>query len=230
MPWKLRINRRQTAVIETTIVKPLDPFIPTRQSLLSRLKDLDDQDSWKVFFDTYWRIIYNAAVRAGLSDAEARDVVQETILSVSRKLPGFDYDPAKGSFKGWLLTVTRWRIADQFRKRGPGSAQPRHQRMAQTSTSRTATVERLADPADSALEALWDREWERTLLKAALERAKKKADSRDYQAFDLCVNQGVPFSEVARLLRLSRLQVYRAKYRVKKLVEQEIASLKNKLL
>jgi len=65
---------------------------PTRQSLLSRLKSWDDQESWKDFFDTYWRLIYNAAVRAGLTEPEAQDVVQETLLSVAKKIPEFKYD------------------------------------------------------------------------------------------------------------------------------------------
>ena len=59
-------------------------FIPTRHSLLSRLKDWNDQESWRVFFDTYWKLIYHAAVKAGLSDAEAQDVVQDTVISVMK--------------------------------------------------------------------------------------------------------------------------------------------------
>src|SRR5256885_17130220 len=76
---------------------------PTRQSLLSRLKDLGDQQSWRDFFDTYWKLIYSAALQAGLTDAEAQDVVQDTVLSVAKKMPDFTYDPAVGSFKRWLL-------------------------------------------------------------------------------------------------------------------------------
>src|SRR3954471_1118795 len=98
----------------------VNELIPTRQSLLSRLKDWNDQESWKVFFDTYWKLIYNAAVKAGLTDAEAQDVVQETVLSVLKKMPGFDYSAEKGSFKGWLLRLTSWRIVDQLRKRQKG--------------------------------------------------------------------------------------------------------------
>ena len=62
-------------------------FLPTQRSLLVRLKNLDDQTSWKHFFDTYWKIIYDVARRAGLADAEAQDGVQETIIYVSRKMP-----------------------------------------------------------------------------------------------------------------------------------------------
>ena len=142
-------------------------LIPTRQSLLSRLRDWNDQDNWKVFFDTYWRIIYNAAVKAGLTDAEAQDVVQETVVSVMKSMPDFKYDVQKGSFKGWLLRLTNWRIADQLRKRQRGitrgNLEPR------TST-RTATIERVADPASAQLEARWDVEWEQNLMEAAIER------------------------------------------------------------
>ena len=92
-------------------------FPPTRHSLLTRLKDWDDQTSWREFFDTYWRLIYAVALKAGLSDAEAQDVVQETVLTVAKKVGAFEAQP-DGSFKGWLLQITRRRMADQFEKRG----------------------------------------------------------------------------------------------------------------
>src|SRR6185295_216309 len=96
-----------------------DEMIHTRATLLQRLKDWQDQSSWQEFFDTYWRIIYGVARKAGLTDAESQDVVQETLVSVAKHMPTFDYDPAIGSFKAWLLNMTRWRIIGQFRKRRP---------------------------------------------------------------------------------------------------------------
>ena len=71
-----------------------DPFIPTRWSLISRLKDWDDRESWKNFFDTYWKLIYGAAIKAGLSDVEAEEVVQETVIT--EEAPG----AARGSRSG----------------------------------------------------------------------------------------------------------------------------------
>src|SRR5205814_8862902 len=96
--------------------KSFDP-IPTRHSLLNRLKDWGDQASWQDFFDTYWRLIYNVAVKAGLTDTQAQDVVQETVIAVARKIPELKADPAHGSLSAWLVRLTRWRIAEQFRKR-----------------------------------------------------------------------------------------------------------------
>ena len=96
-------------------------LIPTRRSLLSRLRDLGDQESWSDFFHSYWRLIYEVALKAGLSDADAQEVVQETVISVAKQMPGFKYDRAKGSFKNWLQNTTRWRIQDQLRKRPRGA-------------------------------------------------------------------------------------------------------------
>src|SRR5262245_3254747 len=148
-----------------------DDLLPTRWSLLTRLKNWDDQASWQEFFDTYWKLIYGVALKAGLSDAEAQDVVQETVITVAKNLDQFKTDPAHGSFKGWLLHTTRWRIADQFRKRSPERGLGgRHT----DATSRTDTAERIPDPSGSGLEALWDEEWEKNLLAVATENVKRQ--------------------------------------------------------
>lgn len=96
-----------------------DELIPTRWSLVERLKDASDQQSWREFFETYRRLILGVALKSGLTEAEAEEVLQETVISVAERMPVFKADPAAGSFKSWLLLVTRRRIADQFRKRPP---------------------------------------------------------------------------------------------------------------
>src|SRR5688572_1591832 len=94
----------------------MDDSLPTRRSLLSRLRNLGDSESWRTFFETYWRLIYNVARKSGLSDDQAQDVVQDTVIAVARKMPEFRYDPAKGSFKQWLLLICRRRIQDHLRR------------------------------------------------------------------------------------------------------------------
>jgi len=196
-------------------------FIPTRRSLLSRLKDWADQESWRTFFDTYWKLIYNTAIKTGLTDEEAQDVVQETMASISRMMPAFDYQRA-GSFKQWLLRLTAWRIKDQIRKRQLGI---RHPNPAATGTTRTATIERLADPAVPELAALWEEEWKNNLLEVALERVKQQVDPRQYQMFDFYVLKEWPVSRVTNALNVNRGQVYLAKHRISTLIKKEIASL-----
>src|SRR5262249_59446262 len=94
-----------------------DDRIPTRASLLDRLRNPDDSASWNEFYRIYRELIYSVARRASLTEQEAQEVVQDTLISVAKKMPEFTYDPSKDSFKGWLLTVTRWRIRDQLEKR-----------------------------------------------------------------------------------------------------------------
>ena len=200
-------------------------LLPTRRTLLSRLKDWNDQENWRVFFDTYWRLIYSTAIKGGLTDAEAQDAVQETVISVMKSMPTFQYDPQKGSFKGWLLQLTRWRILDQLEKRDTRLA---HRQAPPGTSTRTATIERLADPSGPALEAAWDQEWEANLLEAAVARVKQKVDPKQYQVFDLLVFKQWPVAKVARFLGINAGRVYLAKHRITKLVKKEVAHLRDK--
>ena len=200
-------------------------LIPTRKSLLSRLKNWSDQESWRMFFETYWRLIYSAAMKAGLSDAEAQDVVQETIICVMKSMPNFKYDAAKGSFKGWLLRLTGWRIADQLRKRQPAAI---HQGREPRTSTKTGTVERLPDPVSLKLEAAWEEDWERNLVEAAIERVKRKVDPRHYQIFDLYVVKEWPVTKVARTLKVNAGKVYLIKHRLNNLIKKEVSHLQTK--
>src|SRR5882724_10182973 len=182
-------------------------MIPTRQSLLSRLKDWGDNKSWKDFFDTYWKFIYRAGIKAGLTDVEAEDLVQETMFSVAKSMPGFKYRAEHASFKAWLMRLTRWRIADQFKKR-PGGAD---RASGQEEGPPTEADEEMADPASVNLEATWNEDWELNLMEAALERVKKKVDPEMYQIFDCYVFQEWPASRVVRALHVNPARVYLAK-------------------
>ncbi len=199
-----------------------DEFIPTRQSLISRLKDWDDQESWRRFFDTYWRLIYNAALKAGLTETEAQDVVQETLISVAKKMPGFKYDPAIDSFKGWLFYQTRLRIADQFRKRRQAGAQNRR---ASDDAARTATIQRVADPASLDLDAIWDEEWRVNLMHAATARVKAQVSPEQYEMFYLYVIKEMTVRQVASRLGVNAAQIYLAKHRISRLLKKEIGKL-----
>jgi RNA polymerase sigma factor (sigma-70 family) len=98
---------------------PDSDSLPTRASLLSRVRDVGNAEGWSEFFKRYRDLIRRLALRAGLNDSEADDVLQETMTCLARQLPEFRYDPARGSFKGWLSTIVRRRVIDQLRKRRP---------------------------------------------------------------------------------------------------------------
>ena len=94
--------------------------IQTRPSLLNRLKSGDDAGSWQEFYGVYGKLVRDFAIRAGLTDSEADEVVQETAIAVARHLPKFRYDRKVCRFKTWLLNQTSWRIKDQLKKRAKG--------------------------------------------------------------------------------------------------------------
>jgi RNA polymerase sigma factor (sigma-70 family) len=201
-----------------------ETWLPTRQTLLSRLKNWDDQKSWREFFNLYWRLIYGVARQAGLSDAESQDVVQETILTVAKQMPEFRYDKAKGSFKSWLRKTARWRIQDQFRRR------QRDQRLtAASSDGDTAAAQPEATSDHDPFEAIWEEEWRQNLLEVAIDRVKKQVEPREFQVFDLCTNKQWSPARVARALHLFRPQVYYFNKKITRLIEREASRLNNEI-
>ena len=198
-----------------------DELLPTRRSLIERLRDLGDQPSWREFFETYWKLIYGAAIRAGLSDQEAEDVVQETVIGVARKMESFRYDPAVCSFKGWLMHVTRCRIADQFRRRRPQNvplAEPRADTTAETTLN-------LHDPAADVLEGIWNEEWQKNLVDVAMDRVRRRANPEHYQIFHLHAVKGLGVRDVAKLTGASLPKVYVTYHRIAKMVKTEVRRL-----
>jgi RNA polymerase sigma-70 factor (ECF subfamily) len=196
-------------------------LLATRRSLVDRLADWDDQRRWQEFFDTYWELIYSTALKCGLTDTEAQEVVQETVITVAKKIDKLKYDPAIGSFKGWLLQITRWRIADEFRKREPANTRrprPTHDRQ-------TGTIERVPDSNIVDLEALWEKEWQENLFAAASARVRKKVDPKQFQIFDCYVRKEWPAQKVAERLHVNIGQVYLARHRVAALLKKEIKAL-----
>ena len=199
-----------------------EEFIPTRYSLLSRLQDWDDQESWKDFFDTYWRLIYAIALKSGLTEAEAQDVVQETVICVARDIDKFKRDRKFGSFKGWLRNLTRWRIADQLRSRKPNAL---GEDGLSNGSNRLVDLAEIPDPVDGGLEAVWEAEWQSNLMEAALERVKRRVKEEHYQMFDLNVVREWPANKVAKTLEVSVAQVYLAKHRILALLKKEVRLL-----
>src|SRR5262245_60824978 len=79
----------------------------TRGSLIVRLRDPKDADAWRQFIDLYGSLIYSFSRKKGLQDADAADLMQEVLRSVAGAAGRLNYDPRRGSFRGWLYTITR---------------------------------------------------------------------------------------------------------------------------
>lgn len=199
-------------------------YAKTRKSLIARLENWEDQRTWDEFYQTYWRLIYAVAVKAGLRNEEAFDCVQETILSIAKQSKKNLYDPAQGSFKTWLMNMTRWRINDQFRKRRKDTAMTGGD---WDNDRKTAVIDRVEDPGGDVLERLWEVEWKKNLADAALARVKAQVSPKQYQIFDCYVIKQWDARKVQEKLNVSMAQVYLAKHRVGTVLKRELAKLED---
>ena len=202
-----------------------DSFLPTRQSLLSRLRDCQDQAGWQEFFDSYWRLLYNVARKSGLADAEAQDVVQNTFIYLTRRMPNFRYDPKRGSFKSWLRVVARSRINVHFRRE---KAEEKFAREPLPGTDPAAAdpLDEIPDSSAAALDELWQREWEENLVRTAMRRLRTKVSAQQLLIFRLATFGEVPVAQVTKKLGVNQAQIYLARHRVGKLLKAEVQRLR----
>ena len=204
----------------------LQAYAKTRKSLIARLDNWEDQKTWDEFYQTYWRLIYSVAIKAGLRPEEAFDCVQETILSIAKHSKKKLYDPEQGSFKTWLMNMTRWRINYQFRKRKNDTAMMGGE---WDDERKTAVIDRIEDPNGDVLSRLWDVEWKKNVADAALARVKAQVSPKQYQIFDFYVIRQWSPQKVQEKLNVSMAQVYLAKHRVGAVLKKELAKLEDEM-
>src|SRR5436190_18673733 len=147
----------------------------TRASLLVRLRDGGDTGAWQEFVHLYAPVIYGFARKRGLQDADAADLMQDVLRSLSTAVHRLEYDPVRGTFRGWLFTVTRNKVFNFLESRSrrvQGSGDSRVQQR----------LEQHAD-ADGALSGAWEADYQRNLAAQAMERVKSEFQAGTWQAF-----------------------------------------------
>lgn len=200
-----------------------EAYAKTRKSLIARLDNWEDQRTWDEFYQTYWKLIYSVAIKSGLRSEEAFDCVQETILSIAKQSKKNMYNPELGSFKAWLMNMTRWRINDQFRKRKKDTAMSVG--LEEEEGRKTAVIDRIEDPNGDVLGRLWETEWKKNLADAALTKVKAQVSPKQFQIFDCYVVKQWDAKKVQTTLNVSMAQVYLAKHRVGSVLKKELAKL-----
>jgi len=195
-----------------------DDLIPTRATLLGRLKNSKDQTSWQEFFDTYSKLIYGVARKAGLSDVEAQEVLQATMDLVAEQMPTFRYDPRIGSFKGWLLNLTRLQVLSRSLKR----------RASPSRRGKGKATE--ADPPKGSVERIWDAEWQNNLTEAAISNVKRRLDPKKYQIYDFCVNKKLALEKVAMLFGITTEEAREAVETITGMITMEAMRLEREML
>ena len=190
---------------------------PTRVSLLTRLKDGADVDAWREFVRLYGPVVYGFARKRGLQDADAADLMQEVLRSVARNAGRMEYDPTRGTFRGWLYTVTRNKIYNFLNG----------QRNRPKAVGDSAHQERLDAVPDreSDRESDWDLEYQRRLSARAMDRVRHEFQPNTWQAFWGTAVEGRGAQDVGSELAMTPGAVYVAKSRVLSRLREEVQRL-----
>jgi len=191
----------------------------TRLSLLLRLRDLNDTAAWSQFVRLYLPLVYHYLRRRGMQDADAADVGQEVLKSVAAAMPGFDYDPARGNFRGWLLTVVRSRTADWLRARS------RREIVAGDSAIAPHRQQQEAEAALDEERRQWEADYQNAIFQCAVEQVQPQVNSATWRAFWQTSVEGQPAAEVAAALGLTTGAVYVARSRVTARLKQQIQEI-----
>jgi RNA polymerase sigma-70 factor (ECF subfamily) len=195
------------------------PAIPlTRATLLVRLRDPGDSEAWSQFVEVYAPVIYAIGRRQGLQDADAADLAQVVLLSVSRAIQRLDYDPERGRFRSWLYTVCRTKLAN---------LQQRQRRQAAAAGGTTALNALDQQPAPAADRDQWEAECERRLFHFAAEQVRPAFEEKTWQAFWRTAVENQRPQQVAAELGLSTGAVYIAKSRVIAKLREAIEGIEN---
>jgi RNA polymerase sigma-70 factor (ECF subfamily) len=184
-------------------------MLSTSTSLLQRLRRPDQEQAWARFVDLYTPLLLAWARKAGLSPDDAADHVQEVFAHLVRKLPEFQYDPQKGSFRGWLRMILVNKLRDRMRRQQPVVGQ-----------ADGAALAGLIDAASS--EPLTEQEHNQYLVRRALELMRTEFEATTWQACWEFVANDRPAAEVASQLGITENAVYIAKLRVLRRLRQEL--------
>ncbi len=189
----------------------------TRPSLLLRIRDARDDQAWAQFVEIYAPLVYGYARKHGLQDADAADLTQEVLRRVARSVDQLEYDPKRGTFHGWLLTVTRNALRKYWSRR---------QRYPQATgdTALQALLEEQPDGADADA-AAWDQEHKWRLFHWAAGQVRGSFQESTWQAFWQTAVEAKSAKEVASSLGMSPGAVYIAKSRVLARLREHIDQL-----
>jgi RNA polymerase sigma-70 factor (ECF subfamily) len=192
---------------------------PTRASLLVRIRDGHDQEAWRQFVQIYAPVVYGFARKRGLQDADAADVMQDVLRRVAGAAARLEYNPSRGSFRGWLYTVARNRIftfleAKQHDHGRASGGTDAHVRLESVSISEW----------DSARS--WDDEYERNLLAVAMQHVQTEVQPATWQAFWQTAVEGKQAQAVGKAVGISAGAVYVARSRVLARLKEEVGRLR----
>jgi len=190
----------------------------TRASLILRLQNADDVVAWNEFVAIYVPVILQMAQRHGFQYADAENLVQEVLLSVSRALPQWLDRADRGPFRAWLLRVARNEAVDMLTRR---STRP-------LGHDGQAGEHLMADLADSRaeLESQLERQSTESLFQWAAAQVRESVAENVWQSFWLTHVENVSVEDAARQLKMRPGSVYMARGRVMNRIREVVKSFR----
>jgi len=189
----------------------------TSVSLLDRLADDPDADSWQQLADLYTPLLRQWLRRYDVQDSDADDLIQEVLLVVAREIPSFRHNQRQGAFRNWLRTIVVNRLRNFWRSR-------KHRPHVIGSSSFAEQLDQLKDDG-SGLSRIWNDEHDRHVIGRLLELSQTKFTAGTWQAFRRLMIDGADAETVADELDMSPNAVYIAKSRVLTALRQDAAGL-----
>ena len=190
-------------------------YVPeTRPSLILRLRDARDQQAWTTFLEIYQPLIYRIIRTRHVQDADAREVTQEVLLAVAGSIDRWEADPGRGTFRGWLTTITRNLVVNFLIK------QARHPRGGGDTDFQRAIAELPAPEGEES--AMFDLEQRRQVFRWAADRIRSEFRESNWLAFWRTAVEGNAVADVARDLRISAGLVYVSRNRIMKRLREKV--------
>ncbi|QKK07627.1 MAG: sigma-70 family RNA polymerase sigma factor [Planctomycetota bacterium] len=185
----------------------------TTTALLHGLEDPDNRSAW-VELDARCRpVMLGVARRIGLTESEAEDAVQATMVCFVEAYRGGQYQRERGRLSAFLITILRSRAIDARRR-------------AVARREAAAPIEAVERFSELEVSRIWLDERRSQLLRQAMSELREGgADERMLAAFELFGVRGVAIGEVSERLGMSREEVYNAKYRVTRRLQPVVARL-----
>jgi RNA polymerase sigma factor (sigma-70 family) len=174
----------------------------TTSTLLAALRDPVNQNAWTRIDAHYRPIIERVARRVGLSESDAADAAQETLLSVTKDFRAGRYTPERGRLRTWILAIARFRIADAQRGRGRHFA---------AGDSVLATL-----PAAADIDDLWEEEHRKTIFALAINELRRNSrfSERTLSIYERLALGLQPVREIASEFGVAEQEIYEAKARI----------------
>ncbi len=185
-------------------------FPETRNSLLLKLRDPADSESWQEFVAVYRPVVYRMARRRGMQDADAQDLAQSVLISVADSVDRWETDPRRAKFRTWLSRVVRNAIVDAFRLNRSD--------VGKGGTTELTRLEQQPEPKEDEI----DGEHRRELFRWAARQVRWEFAEESWLAFWQTTVEAKPVQEVAAKLRKSPGAIYIARSRIMRRLQERV--------